>query len=50
MLDPTTHRVYIVAAEFGPTPAESTATNPRRRPVILPGSFYVMVIERAARP
>ncbi len=44
--DPTTHRVYVVAAKFGPVPAESTATNPRRRPPVLPGSFMLMVIER----
>jgi len=45
-LDPTTHRVYVVAAKFGPVPAESTAANPRRRPPVLPGSFMLMVIER----
>ena len=46
-LDPTSHRVFVVSARFGPAPAESTATNPRRRPPVLPGSFMVMVIERA---
>lgn len=45
-LDPTTHRIYVVAARFGPAPAESTAANPRRRPPVLPGSFMLMVIER----
>ena len=45
-LDLTTHRVFVVAAKYGPTPAESTAANPRRRPPILPGSFMIMVIER----
>jgi DNA-binding beta-propeller fold protein YncE len=45
-LDPTTHRVYVVSARFGPLPAESTATNPRRRPPVIPGSFMMMVIER----
>src|ERR1700694_1755625 len=29
-LDPTTHRLYIVTAKFGPAPADSTADNPRR--------------------
>jgi DNA-binding beta-propeller fold protein YncE len=48
-LDPVTHRVYVVAAKFGPAPAESTAANPRRRPPVLPGSFMVMVVERAPR-
>ena len=46
-LDPATHRLYVVAAKFGPPPAESTATNPRRRPPVVPGSFMLMVIERA---
>ncbi len=46
-LDPTMHRLYVVAAKFGPPPAESTATNPRRRPPVVPGSFMLMVIERA---
>jgi len=44
-IDPATHRVYVVSAKFGPAPAESTATNPRRRPSILPGTFMVMVVE-----
>jgi DNA-binding beta-propeller fold protein YncE len=44
-LDPETHRVFVVAAKYGPTP-ESSATNPRRRPPILPGSFSIMVVER----
>lgn len=46
-LDPITHRVYVVAAKFGPVPAESTAANPRRRAPVLPGSFMLMVIERS---
>jgi len=44
-LDPTTHRVYVVSARFGPAPADSTAANPRRRPPIIPGSFMMMVVE-----
>src|SRR5438132_818422 len=47
-LDPVTHRLYVVTADFGPVPAESTAANPRRRPPILPGTFKMMVIERSA--
>lgn len=43
-LDPTTHRVYIVSAKFGPAPA---GAKKGRRPV-LPGSFGLMVIERAS--
>jgi hypothetical protein len=45
-LDPTTHRLYVVSAKFGPLPAESTAANPRRRPPVIPGTFMVMVVER----
>ena len=45
-LDPVTHRVFVVVAKYGPTPAESTAANPRRRPPVLPGSFQLLVIER----
>jgi DNA-binding beta-propeller fold protein YncE len=41
-LDPTNHRVFIVSAKFGPTPAGF-----RRRPV-LPGTFTLMVIERVS--
>ncbi len=44
-LDPASHRIYVVSAKFGPAPAESTATNPRRRPPVLPGSFMVIVAE-----
>jgi hypothetical protein len=44
-LDPTTHRVFVVGAKFGPPP-EATAANPRRRPPVIPGSFMMMVIER----
>jgi hypothetical protein len=45
-LDPLTHQVFVVGAKFGPTPAESTAANPRRRPPMIPGSFTLLVIER----
>lgn len=44
-LDPASNRLYVVSAKFGPAPAESTATNPRRRPPVLPGTFMVMVVE-----
>ena len=44
-IDPATHRIYVPAAKFGPVPAESTATNPRRRAPMLPGSFEVIVVE-----
>ncbi len=41
-LDPKTHAVFTVTAEFGPAPA-ATAENPRPRPTVLPGSFAVWV-------
>jgi hypothetical protein len=45
-LDPTTHRVYVVAGKFGPAPAESTGQTRGGRPPVLPGSFTLMVAER----
>ena len=42
-LDPRTHRVFTVAAEFGPVP-EATATDPHPRPPVLDGSFRVLVL------
>ncbi len=44
-LDPSTGRVYTVTADFGPRP-DSTATTPRPRPPMIPGSFTVLVLER----
>ena len=41
-LDPTNHRIFIVAAKFGPPPAAGG----RGRGPVLPGSFSLMVIER----
>jgi DNA-binding beta-propeller fold protein YncE len=43
-LDPASHRIYLPAAEFGPPP-DSSASNPRRRPSMLPGTFKVLVVE-----
>ena len=42
-LDPSTGKVYLVTADFGPRPAP-TADNPRPRPPILPGTFTVLVV------
>jgi YVTN family beta-propeller protein len=42
-LDPSTGRVYLVTAEFGPAPA-ATAEQPRPRPAVLPDSFTVLVV------
>jgi DNA-binding beta-propeller fold protein YncE len=41
-LDPTNHRVFLVSAKFGSLPAGT-----KGRPPVLPGSFTLMVIERA---
>jgi hypothetical protein len=43
-LDPGTHRVYLVTADFGPMPA-ATARQPRPRPAIVPGTFSLIVCE-----
>jgi len=40
-LDPKTHRVFLVTAEFGPAPAP-TKEQPRPRPTVLPGTFMVL--------
>jgi DNA-binding beta-propeller fold protein YncE len=44
-LDPKTHRVYLVTASFGQTPA-ATAAHPHPRPGMVPGSFVVLVVGR----
>jgi YVTN family beta-propeller protein len=44
-LDPKTHSVFVVSAEFGPTPAP-TAERPRPRPSIVPGSFTLLVLNK----
>jgi DNA-binding beta-propeller fold protein YncE len=41
-LDPKTHNVFIVTAEYGPAPAP-TAEQPKPRPVPVPGTFQVLV-------
>src|SRR5437667_5585571 len=41
-LDSTNHRLFIVSAKFGPQPASGRGRGP-----VLPGSFTLMVIERA---
>ena len=41
-IDPKTHHVFLVTAEFGPTPV-ATPENPRPRPAIVPGSFKILV-------
>lgn len=44
-LDTRNGNIYLVTAEFGPRPA-ATATNPRPRPAVVPGSFTVLVVGR----
>lgn len=44
-LDPTTHRIYLPAAEYGPAPA-ATKEMPRPRPAMLPDSFTILVVGR----
>ena len=44
-LDPKTHRLFSVTAEFGPTPAP-TAERPRPRPPMVPGTFTLLVLEK----
>ena len=44
-LDPKTHRVFLVTAEFGPPPAP-TPEHPHPRPSIKPGSFTLLVFGR----
>ncbi|MGC1784923.1 MAG: YncE family protein [Acidobacteriaceae bacterium] len=42
-LDRATGTIYLVTAKFGPRPP-TTASNPHRRPAIVPDSFVVLVV------
>ena len=42
-LDERRHRIYLVTADYGATPA-ATPEHPRPRPAILPGTFRLLVI------
>jgi hypothetical protein len=42
-LDLTTHRIYLVAAQFGRT-RQLSADQPRRIPTVVDGSFRVLVL------
>jgi len=44
-LDPVTHKLYTVAAEYGEVPAAAPGQRPGRAPMI-PGSFTVLVLDR----
>ncbi len=40
-LDPKTHHVFVVTADFQPAPAP-TADNPHPRPQPVPGTFRIL--------
>jgi YVTN family beta-propeller protein len=42
-LDARTHRIYLVAAQFG-TPSQPSSEQPRPRPPVIDGSFKVLVV------
>jgi DNA-binding beta-propeller fold protein YncE len=42
-IDPSTHTLYTVSAEFGPAP-EAAADNPHPRPTIVPDTFTLLVV------
>jgi hypothetical protein len=44
-LDERTHRIYTVAAAFGPAPAP-TPSEPHPRPSLVPGTFSLLVLDR----
>jgi DNA-binding beta-propeller fold protein YncE len=44
-LDPKTHQVYTVTAEFGAAPAPTTE-QPRPRAAMVPGSFTLLILNR----
>ena len=43
-VDSKNHRVYLLAAEYGPAPAAEPGK--RVRPPILPDSFHIIVVGR----
>jgi DNA-binding beta-propeller fold protein YncE len=44
-VDPTTHRLYTLAVEYGPTPEPATAGGRPGRAPIIPGSFALLIVE-----
>ncbi len=44
-VDPRTHRLYTVTAEFG-TPSAPTPDRPRPRAPMIPGTFVVLELDR----
>ena len=45
-LDPTTHRIYLSAADMEPPPAETDSAGRPMRPRMVAGSFKVLVFGR----
>lgn len=45
-VDPATHTIYTVTAEYGPMPAAAAGSNERRRPPMVPGSFTLLAFTR----
>lgn len=43
-IDPLTHRIYTLGADYGPVPEAATKENPRRRAPVIPNSATVLVI------
>ena len=41
-LDPTTHKIYLATAKFGPLPEPANGER-RRRPPMIPGTFKILV-------
>jgi YVTN family beta-propeller protein len=48
-LDEKTHTIFLPTAKYGPPPSP-TAEQPRPRPSIVPGSFVILVVQRASAP
>ena len=41
-IDPKSHHIFVITAEYGETPAATTTENPRPRPAVLPDTFAVL--------
>ena len=44
-LDPTTHKIYQMAVDYGPAPEPTTPGGRAGRPPVIPGSFSLLIIE-----
>jgi len=43
-VDPETHKLYLLAADFEPAPEAKEGQKGGRRPAIIPGSFHVLIV------